>query len=93
MTAAAVSGILLGLSLRAPALLAASASILGGGVAISPFADADVLVAALTTLGALVALQCGYLGGVTLTCAWSRARASVPQIGEDGLAVRFRSSR
>jgi hypothetical protein len=93
MIAAAGTGVLLGLSLRAPAVLAASATIVGAGAAISPFADAGAVMAALTTLGALVALQCGYLGGVTLSCAWSRARASAPQVGQGSLGVGFRSSR
>lgn len=93
MIAAAGIGVLLGLSLRVPAVLAASATIVGGGVAISPFADASALTAALTTLGALLALHCGYLGGVTLSCAWSRARASAPQVGEGSPAAGLRSSR
>lgn len=93
LIAAAVTGVLLGLSLRAPAVLAASATIVGGGVAISPFADASALTAALATLGALVALQCGYLGGVTLSCTRSHARASAPRVAEGTLGAGVRSSR
>jgi hypothetical protein len=78
MIAAAAVGALLGLSMRVPVVAVASAAILLAGVAIAPFADAGALTVALTTFGSLVALQCGYLAGVTLSCAWSRARISMP---------------
>jgi hypothetical protein len=72
---AAGIGLLLGVSLRVPAVLAASAAIVVVSLFIAPFADVHVATAALTTLGSLVALQCGYLGGLAVACAWSRVRS------------------
>jgi hypothetical protein len=67
---------LLGLSLRVPAVVAVSAAIALAGIVIAPFADVGAMTTALTTLGSIVALQCGYLGGLALSCAWSRVRGS-----------------
>jgi hypothetical protein len=72
---AAGLGVLLGLSLRVTAVLAASAVIALSGAVITPFVDAGVVTAALTTLGSIVALQFGYVGGLALSCAWSRVKS------------------
>jgi hypothetical protein len=73
---AAGLGVLLGLSLRVPAVVAACAAIALAGIVIAPFADVGAITAALTTLGSIVALQCGFLGGLALSCVWSRVRSS-----------------
>lgn len=73
---AAGIGILLGLSLRVPAVLGASAAIVLTGVATMLFTDVRASTAGLTTLASLVTLQCGYLFGLALLCAWSRVRGT-----------------
>lgn len=78
MIGAAGIGLLLGLSLRVSAVVAASAAISVVGLSIAPFADVPAVTAALTTFGSLLALQCGYLGGLALSYARSRMRSSWP---------------
>ncbi len=60
-------GILLGLRLRAPAVLAASAILVASCVAVVPFADWSLLEAVAFIFGALAALQGGYLVGLLLS--------------------------
>ena len=73
---AAGIGLLLGLSLRVPALLVASMAIIVSGLGFGLFSDVAGLTVALTTLGALIALQGSYVGGVVALSAWPRARGS-----------------
>ena len=74
-------GLLLGLRLRVPSVLAASAILVVCCVAVMPFANWSFLPAAAFTFGLLGALQCAYLAGLMLSCAWTRARSSPATAG------------
>jgi hypothetical protein len=87
MIGAAGIGLLLGMSLKASAVLAASAAIAVVGATIAPFTDVSAVTAALTTFGSLLALQCGYLGGLALSCVWSRVRGSSLSARENTLSI------
>ena len=71
---AAGLGFLLGLRYRVPALVAASAATVVLVPAFAYFAGAPFWAVLGAPLAALVALQCGYLGGLLLTYGVSRAR-------------------
>jgi hypothetical protein len=66
------TGILLGLWLRVPSVLCASGAIVLACVALTPLAQWTLLWDVVFTLALLDALQCGYLAGLILSCAWSR---------------------
>jgi hypothetical protein len=74
---AAGIGLLLGLSLRVPALLVASAAVVVSGLGFAVFSDVPGLTVALTTMGSLVALQASYVGGVAAWIAWPRLHGSI----------------
>ena len=62
-------GLLLGLRLRAPAVIAASGATVIAWIALTPLTQWSLLTAVLLSVGSLTALQIGYLVGVTLACA------------------------
>jgi hypothetical protein len=70
--AVAITGILLGLRFRAPALLAATIVTIGASViasGIDGFFDRHIL---LSTLLLVVTLQCAYLTGLLAAVLWRR---------------------
>ena len=71
-------GLLLGLWLRAPAIIAASGVTVIPFIALAPLAQWSLPAIVLLCFGSLTALQIGYLVGVTLACALPlSARASI----------------
>ena len=62
-------GLLLGLWLRAPAIIAASGVTVIAFIALAPLTQWSLLAVVLLSVGSLTALQIGYLVGVTLACA------------------------
>ena len=60
-------GLLLGLRLRVPAVLAASGILVVSCIAVMPFTGWSLLPAAAFIFGLLTALQCGYLVGALLS--------------------------
>ena len=71
-------GILLGLFLRVPAAMLASAAIALAGAAAVWVTHVGILMATETTLAAVFALQCGYILGLALSCVWWRVRGFPP---------------
>jgi hypothetical protein len=71
---AAGAGFLLGLRYRVPALVVASAAAVIAGPAIAHFTSAPTWMVLISPLTTLLALQCGYLGGLLLTYGVSRAK-------------------
>jgi hypothetical protein len=71
---AAGIGLLLGLSLRVPALLLASAAVVVSGLGFALLSDVSGLTVVLTTIGSLLSLQASYIGGVAAWSAWPRLR-------------------
>jgi hypothetical protein len=69
---ATVMGIVFGLFLRVPAVLAASVMIAACCVALIPIAHWSLLPAAAFTFGMLAIFQCGYLAGLLLSRVWVR---------------------
>ena len=67
------TGLLLGLWLRVPAVLAASAATVAACTILLPFANWSLLTAILLGFGLSIALQFGYLAGLMLWCALSQA--------------------
>jgi hypothetical protein len=68
-------GILLGLRLRVPSVLCASGVVVLACVFLTPLAQWTLLWDVVFTLAVLDALQCGYLAGLMLSCAWSRGKS------------------
>ena len=62
-------GLLLGLWLRVPAIIAASGVTVIAFIALAPLTQWSLLAIVLLGFGSLTALQIGYLVGVTLACA------------------------
>jgi hypothetical protein len=60
-------GFLLGLRYRVPAVVPASAAVAAMGPVVAYLSGAEPWLLVLTSVGAVVALQCGYLGGFLLT--------------------------
>jgi hypothetical protein len=87
MIGAAALGLLLGFSLRVSAVVAASAAIVVVGGSVAPFTQVSALTAAVTTIGALLTLQCGYIVGLALSCVWSRVRSASLQAQDSTLDV------
>jgi hypothetical protein len=52
-----------------------------------PFTSVSALTAALTTIGSLFAVQCGYIGGLALSSVWSRMRNASLETREATLDV------
>lgn len=73
--AAAGLGLLLGLRYRVAAVVAMSAALVVAVTAIGPFAGRSLWAALAAAFVAAFALQLGYLGGLLLMCAASRARS------------------
>jgi hypothetical protein len=67
-------GLLLGLRFRVPALLAASGLMAIVCFSVAPFTQLEPMTAAGLTFALLCMLQVGYLIGLMLSYAWSRAR-------------------
>ena len=67
------TGLLLGLWLRVPAVLAASAATVVACTVLLPIANWSLLTAILFGFGLSTALQFGYLAGLMLSCALSQA--------------------
>ena len=80
--AAASIGLVLGLRFRAPSVIVASAIVVAGGVAVAPLTGLPFWTALAGILGGLCALQGGYIVGLMLWCAVSRA--SGPRHGAPG---------
>ena len=74
--AAGGTGLLLGLWFRVPALIAASGLTAVACFSLAPFADLGLMLSFVFTIALLGVLQAGYLAGLLLFCAWSRARLS-----------------
>jgi hypothetical protein len=72
LTAAGI-GVLLGLCVRVPAVLAASGALVLACIGHTALAPWSLLAAVASTFGALAALQGGYVVGLVLSCAWARA--------------------
>ncbi len=82
--AAGGMGLVLGLWSRVPALIAASCLTAATCLSLAPFMDMGLLSALVFTFASLGVLQVGYLAGLILFCAWSRARlspADLPMLG------------
>jgi hypothetical protein len=73
LVVAAGSGFLLGLRYRPPALVAASALAAVIGPIIAHLTGASLWIVLLASVGAVVALQCGYLGGSLLNFSITRS--------------------
>ena len=69
-------GLLLGLWLRVPAIIAASGVTVIALIALAPPKQWSLLAIVLLGCGSLTALQIGYLVGVTLACALRQPRYS-----------------
>jgi hypothetical protein len=67
-------GFLLGLRYRVPAVVPASALAAVMGPAVAYVTGAELWVVLIASVGAVVALQCGYLGGLLLTFSATRAK-------------------
>jgi hypothetical protein len=86
LAAACGFGILLGLRLRMPALVAASMAVVLLSSVGMPLADWSPLKSITSSFVLLGALQAGYLVGLMASFAWTRARlrpaglASLPQM-------------
>lgn len=74
LLASAGLGVLLGLRYRIPAVLVGSVAVAIAGVVLAWFIDASAWTMLTLPAGAVVALQLGYLGGLLLSHAASRAR-------------------
>ena len=62
-------GLLVGLWLRVPAIIAASGVTVIALIALAPLTQWSLLAIVLLGFGSLTVLQIGYLVGVTLACA------------------------
>jgi hypothetical protein len=82
IVAAGTLGLLFGFRFRVYAVFAISIVIVVAGIAAAPVGSGSALEYAITIVGMLVALQCGYVAGLLLLCGWSRlrlaARAKAP---------------
>jgi hypothetical protein len=74
LVAAGGLGLLLGLRYRVPALLFASIAVAVAAAVVAVLAGASALAALGLSLGAVATLQCGYLGGLLVAYAASRAK-------------------
>ena len=74
LVAAGGLGVLLGLRYRVPALLVASIAVAAAAAAIAIHTQASPLAVLALTLGAAATLQCGYLCGLLVAYAASRAK-------------------
>jgi hypothetical protein len=91
-------GLFLGLRFRAPSVIVASGIVVVGGVAVAPLTGLPFWTALAALLGALCALQSGYIVGLLLWCAISRASRPTPGADEHpeasrGSGVRLSTSR
>ena len=69
-------GVVLGLWLRVPSVIAASGALVLLCSIVMPLGDWPPLTAIAFSFALLGALQCGYLVGLIVSCAWARARSS-----------------
>jgi hypothetical protein len=82
--AAGTTGLVLGFWFRVPALLAASLVTAAICLLVAPFAELGAMAMVGVSFALLGMLQAGYLTGLTLSCAWSRANLWLA--GPSGLA-------
>jgi hypothetical protein len=73
LVVAAGVGFLLGLRYRPPTLVVASAAAAVMGPAVAHLTGSSFRIVLLASVGAVVALQCGYLGGSLLNFTVTRA--------------------
>ena len=85
---AAGLGFLLALRFRVQALVIASAAAVVLGPIVAHVAGASFWAVASAPVAALVALQCGYLGGLLLTYSISHAARRRDEAPEAGLATK-----
>jgi hypothetical protein len=85
MFAAGATGVLLGLRFRVHALIAASAATVLSWLLIAAFTEVELLPTAGMLVLLLSLLQGGYLAGLLISHAWSRA--AFARSGYDGQAV------
>jgi hypothetical protein len=71
----ACTGLLLGLALRVPAVIAASLATVIACIVLAPLANWSLLQIAIHSLILLTTLQAGYLFGLMLSCVRSRLGA------------------
>jgi hypothetical protein len=71
--AAGATGLVLGFWFRVPALLVASFVTAAIYLPVAPFAELGTMATVGVSFALLGVLQAGYLRGLTLSCAWSRA--------------------
>ncbi len=81
-------GILLGLWMRVPAIVAASIGLVLLCTAAMPLASWSPLTALMYIFALLAALQCGYLIGVALSLPWATARSRARLARESAQAQR-----
>jgi hypothetical protein len=67
-------GFLLGLRYRVPAVVPASAVAVVMGPVVAYVAGAELWLVLIASVGAVVALQCGYLGGLLLAFSATHAK-------------------
>ncbi|HEY7549459.1 MAG TPA: hypothetical protein VH913_08070 [Hyphomicrobiaceae bacterium] len=72
LVVAAGAGFLLGLRYRPPAVVVASAAAAVMGPALAYLTGSSFRIVLLASVGAMVALQCGYLGGSLLNFSLTR---------------------
>jgi len=74
-------GVLLGLWMRLPSIVAASAALVLLSAVVMPLAGWSPLTTIVSIFALLGALQCGYLIGVGLSLPWltARGRARLPR--------------
>lgn len=69
-------GVVLGLWLRVPSVIAASGALVLLCGVVMPLGDWPLLTAIAVSFALVGALQCGYLIGLMLSCVWARATSS-----------------
>jgi hypothetical protein len=74
LIAATGIGFLLGLRYRVPAVVVASAAAAVGGAVIAHLKAAPLWAVLLLPVGVVIALQCGYLGGLLVAFGVSQTR-------------------
>lgn len=92
MFAAGATGVMLGLWFRVQALIAASAATAVSCLLIAAFTDFGLLAAAGTLLLLLSLLQAGYLAGLMISYAWSRAGFARSRYNHEQVVARALNS-
>src|SRR5262245_26387815 len=92
MFAAGATGVMLGLWFRVPALIAASAATVLTWLLIAALTEFDVVDTAGMALLVLSLLQAGYLAGLIVSQAWSRAASARSGYEHDRAVARALNS-